>query len=85
MVDRRFPLFALAVAGLLALSAGSAGAEVRFGKNVRIGGHDASNQTFNSQRRGEYYIHQGKPKNEGCRRRQNRDGSRTKVCHLQRK
>ena len=26
-------------------------AEVRIGKNVRISGHDASNQTFNKKRR----------------------------------
>ena len=58
-------------------------AEVRFGKNVRIGGHDVSGQTFNSQRRGEFYIHNGKPKTPGCTWRANRDGSRTKVCHLQ--
>jgi hypothetical protein len=60
-------------------------AEVRFGKNVRIGGHDVSNQTFNKKRRAEYYIYKNKPKNEGCRWRKNADGSRTKVCHLQRK
>ncbi|PPD44587.1 MAG: hypothetical protein CTY15_06470 [Methylocystis sp.] len=58
-------------------------AEVRFGKDVFIGGHDASNQTFNSQRRGEYYLYNGKPPHEGCAWRANGDGSRTKVCHLQ--
>jgi hypothetical protein len=60
-------------------------AEVRFGKNVRIGGHDASNQTFNNRNRGEYYIYNKTPPNEGCRWRSNDDGSRTKVCHLKRK
>ena len=60
-------------------------AEVRFGKNVRIGGHDVSNQTFNKKRRGEYHIYKGKPKKSGCRWRHNADGSKTKVCHLQRK
>lgn len=63
----------------------SAHAEVRFGNNVFIGGHNASNQTFNSQRRGEYYIYEGKPAHSGCAWRANGDGSRTKVCHLQRK
>ncbi len=67
------------------LPSGLAQAEVRFGKNVRIGGHDASNQTFNSQRRGRYYIYNKTPPNEGCRWQANRDGSRTKVCHLKRK
>jgi hypothetical protein len=60
-------------------------ADVHFGKNVRIGGHDVSNQTFNKQRRGEYYIYNGKPPNPGCSWRDNGDGSKTKVCHLQRK
>ena len=73
----------MAVTGLLA--AGPAAAEVRFGKNVRIGGHDVSNQTFNSKRRGEYYIYNQTPANEGYRWRSNGDGSRTKVCHLKRK
>jgi len=62
-----------------------ANAEVRFGKNVRIGGHDVSNQTFNKKKRGVYYIYKKKPKNAGCRWRKNADGSRTKICHLKRK
>jgi hypothetical protein len=74
---------AIAAAGFTFVS--TASAEVRFGKNVRIGGHDVSNQTFNKKRRAIYYIYNTKPKNEGCRWRKNRDGSRTKVCHLQRK
>ena len=75
------------IASILAavLLAPPTSAEVRFGKNVRIGGHDVSGQTFNSQRRGEFYIYEGKPKTPGCAWRANRDGSRTKVCHLQRK
>jgi hypothetical protein len=60
-------------------------AEVRFGNNVRIGGNDASGQTFNRNRRGLYILHDRKPANEGCRWRANRDGSRTKVCNLQRR
>jgi hypothetical protein len=72
-----------AMAGFVA--AAPAFAEVRFGKNVRIGGHDVSNQTFNSKRRGEYYIYNTTPPNEGCHWRSNGDGSRTKVCHLKRK
>jgi hypothetical protein len=73
----------IAVGGIA--PAAPAFAEVRFGKNVRIGGHDVSNQTFNSKRRGEYYIYNKTPPNEGCRWRANSDGSRTKVCHLKRK
>ena len=60
-------------------------AKVRFGNNVRIGGHDVSNQTFTRKRRGRYIIHKGKPRRPGCRWVRNRDGSRTKACHLQRK
>jgi len=60
-------------------------AEVRFGNNVFIGGHNVSNQTFNSQRRGEFYVHEGSPAHPGCTWRANGDGSRTKVCHFQRK
>ena len=62
-----------------------ANAEVRFGNKVFIGGHNVSNQTFNSQRRGEYHIYDGKPAHPGCAWRSYGDGSRTKVCHLQRK
>lgn len=78
------PKVLLCCAALCALSL-PATAEVRFGKNVRIGGHDASNQTFDRQNRGEYTIHEGKPPLEGCYLRRNADGSRTRVCHLQRK
>ena len=60
-------------------------AEVRFGKNVRIGGHDVSNQTFNKKRRGVFYIYDKSPPKPGCSWRDNGDGSKTKVCHLQRK
>lgn len=65
------------------IAASPARAEVHFGDNVFIGGHNVSNQTFNSQRRGLYVIHEGKPAHEGCVWRANRDGSRTRVCHLQ--
>jgi hypothetical protein len=80
----RFVATITLILGCGLLSGPSAG-EVRFGKNVRIGGHDASNQTFNSQRRGEYHIYDQTPPNAGCRWRANRDGSKTKVCHLKRK
>jgi hypothetical protein len=70
---------------LQATMTGAAAAEVRFGKNVRIGGHDVSNQTFDKNRRGEYYIYNETPPNSGCTWRTNAGGSRTKVCHLKRK
>ena len=73
--------------GILVLILGitAAQAEVRLGKNVRIGGHDASNQTFDKNNRGEYIIHTDKPKNEGCKIVKNKDGSKTKRCVLQKK
>jgi hypothetical protein len=80
----RLGLIALVVLGGT-LATAPAMADVRFGKNVRIGGHDVSNQTFNSRRRGAYYIYNKTPANEGCSWRSNGDGSRTKVCHLKRK
>jgi hypothetical protein len=73
----------LALGGTVA--AAPAKADVRIGKNVRIGGHDVSNQTFNSKRRGAYTIYNKTPANAGCAWRSNTDGSRTKVCHLKRK
>ncbi|MBB3992906.1 hypothetical protein GGR95_000525 [Sulfitobacter undariae] len=72
-------LVALSVAAL------PASAEVRFGKNVRVGGHDASNQTFDKNNRGKYIIHDKEPKNPGCVIRKNKDGSQTKVCNLKKK
>ncbi len=62
-----------------------AAADVHFGNNVRIGGHDVSNQTFTKKRRGLYYIYDKTPPNPGCSWRNNGDGTKTKVCHLKRK
>lgn len=81
----KFALSICLVLPSLALNSQVANAEVRFGKNVRIGGHDVSNQKFNRKRRGVYKIYNGKPKRPGCRWRKNSDGSKTKICHLQRK
>ena len=60
-------------------------AEVRFGKNVRIGGHDVSGQTFDKNNRGRFYLYNKQPPKPGCYWRKNSDGSRSKVCHLKRK
>lgn len=59
-------------------------AEVRFGNNVRIGGHDASNQRFDRRNRGVYHIYEGRPRNPGCSWRSDGRGGRVKICHLQR-
>ncbi|NLS15094.1 hypothetical protein HGP16_00810 [Rhizobium sp. P40RR-XXII] len=77
------PMLALVV--LAAALAPAAAGEVRLGKNVRIGGHDFSNQTFDSKHRAKIYLYNGKPRKEGCVWRKDGHGGRMKVCHLQRK
>ena len=73
--------FALALSLVVAAPAA---AEVRFGNNVRIGGHDVSNQRFDRRNRGVYHIYEGRPRNPGCSWRSDGRGGRVKVCHLQR-
>jgi hypothetical protein len=77
-------LLALTALALPLAVAGPAAAEVRFGNNVRIGGHDVSNQRFDHRNRGVYHIHEGRPRNPGCTWRSDGRGGRVKVCHLQR-
>ncbi len=77
-------LLALAAAILSLAVAGPAAAEVRFGNNVRIGGHDASNQRFDRRNRGVYHIYEGRPRKAGCAWRSDGRGWRVKICHLQR-
>ncbi|MBX3088413.1 MAG: hypothetical protein KF742_07965 [Cryobacterium sp.] len=67
-----------------AISVLPAQSEVRFGKNVRIGGHDFSNQTYNSKRRGVIHLYESKPRNPGCVWRADSRGGKVRVCHLQR-
>lgn len=74
-----------AVVGLIVSLGVPASAEVRFGNNVRIGGHDVSNQTFTKKKRGKFVIHEKEPKNAGCVWQQNADGSKTQVCNFKRK
>ena len=62
----------LAIAAGLVLMAGTTQAEVRFRRNVRVGGHDFSNQTFNRNRRA------------GCVWRADGRGGKVKICHLRR-
>ncbi|MGL4323482.1 MAG: hypothetical protein ACRCTD_05520 [Beijerinckiaceae bacterium] len=80
-----WPVLALVLACLAGDALTTAQAEVRFGRNVRIGGHDVSGQRFNAKRRGLYYIHNRQPSRPGCRWVVNRDGGRTKICHLKRR
>lgn len=75
------------IIGAMALLAASvlpspAAAEVRFGKNVRVGGHDFSNQTFNRKRRAVITLYDHTPRNPGCVWRADGRGGKVKVCHL---
>lgn len=63
---------------------GEAAADVRFGKNVRIGGHDVSGQTFTPHRRGRFYLYDRQPPKAGCRWVRTAHG-RTKTCHWRRR
>ncbi len=70
---------------LMSMLLPAAAGEVRFGKNVRVGGHDFSNQTFDRKHRAKIYLYNQKPRREGCVWRKDGHGGRVKVCHLQRK
>ena len=77
------------IACLLTLIAGwslalpsAASAEVRFGRNVRVGGHDFSNQSFNRKRRAEIYLYDRTPSRSGCVWRPDGRGGKVKTCHL---
>ncbi|SFB66985.1 hypothetical protein SAMN05428997_101127 [Bosea sp. CRIB-10] len=77
-------LLVLAALALPLAVAAPAAAEVRFGNNVRIGGHDVSNQRFDRRNRGVYHIYEGRPRNPGCSWRSDGRGGQVKICHLQR-
>lgn len=62
----------------------AASAEVRFGRNVRVGGHDFSNQSFNRKRRAEIYLYDRTPSRSGCVWRADGRGGKVKTCHLRR-
>jgi len=82
---RLIAAFMLALVVFAATPAPAVAGEVRFGKNVRVGGHDFSNQTFDSKHRARIYLYNRKPQKEGCVWRSDGRGGRVKVCHLQRK
>ena len=85
LAGRLFAALALTCAVLAATLAPVVAGEVRFGKNVRVGGHDFSNQTFDSKHRARIYLYNHKPQKEGCVWRKDGHGGREKICHLQRK
>lgn len=82
---RRSVLPALAAAAILGggLTV-SAEAEVRFGRNVRVGGHDFSNRTYDRNNRAVIHLFDRSPRREGCRWQSDGRGGRVQVCHLRR-
>ncbi|NTF43264.1 hypothetical protein [Rhizobium rhizogenes] len=75
----------LAFVALAVTPAPAASGEVHFGRNVRVGGHDFSHQTFDSKHRAQIYLYNHKPQKPGCVWRSDGRGGRVEVCHLQRK
>ena len=89
--SKAFPNALASLACLLAMTVGwsvahpsAASAEVRFGRNVRVGGHDFSNQSFNRQRRAQIYLYDRTPARSGCVWRSDGRGGKVKTCHLRR-
>ena len=79
----RYRFFAALVAACLAVVVTApAFAEVRFGRNVYVGGHDFSGQRFDRRHRGVVYLYARQPRNPGCRTRADGAGGWVKVCHL---
>jgi len=72
----------LFVASLLGLTAAPVCAEVRFGRNVFVGGHDFSHQRFDRRHRAEVYLYGRRPRNAGCQTHADGRGGRVKECHL---
>lgn len=62
----------------------AAQAEVRFGRNVRIGGHDFSNQSFDRKNRAAIHLYDRAPRDPGCVWRPDGRGGRVKTCRLRR-
>lgn len=78
---RLIQLIAVAIIGL---AVAPASAEVRFGKNVRIGGHDFSNQSYNRKRRAVIHLYDRTPTNPGCVWRSDGRGGKVRICNLRR-
>lgn len=75
----------LVVLGCVLGSATPVLSEVRFGSNVRVGGHDFSNRTYDRKNRAVIHLYDRAPRNPGCTWRADGRGGRVQVCHLRRK
>jgi hypothetical protein len=79
----RASVAALLVMGLAAASPASA--EVRFGANVRVGGHDFSHRSYDRKRRAVIRLYDRRPARPGCVWRADGRGGRVQLCDLQRR
>ena len=70
------------VVALILATAWPAAAEVNLGRNVRIGGHDFSHQSYGPGRNAVIRLYDREPPNAGCRWLARTDGGRTKSCRL---
>jgi hypothetical protein len=64
------------------LATGGAQAEVNFGRNVYVGGHDFSHQRFDQKHRAKVYLYKQTPPHAGCNWRADGRGGNEKICHL---
>ncbi len=78
---KRLPVI-LAGIFLFALKCLPATAEVRFGRNVYIGGHDFSHQRYDRKHRAVIRLYDRRLRREGCASRSDGRGGRIKICHL---
>jgi hypothetical protein len=76
-------IFTIGAAMAISVSCAAAIGEVRFGSNVFVGGHDFSNQTFDTKHRAEVHLYDRQPKNAGCRWQADASNGRVKLCRLQ--
>ena len=79
MAVHRFAAASIAVFVVVA----PASAEVRFGRNVFVGGHDFSNQTFDGRHRAVVHLYEHPPSHAGCRTHRIGRGGAVKLCRLQ--
>lgn len=75
---------ALAALTFMCALAAPAAATVRFGRGVRIGGHDFSHQTHNKRHRLVVRLYDRPVRGAGCVLRADGRGGQVKTCRLRR-
>jgi hypothetical protein len=81
----RAAALSLLLGGAILALAPPALSEVRFGPNVRVGGHDFSNRTYDRRNRAVIRLYDRQPRRAGCAWRADGRGGRVQICHLRRK